>query len=174
MTITYWQRQTTKPLFEDLLWSRPENRLHAGKLLIVGGHVHSFSAVAEAYQAAEQAGAGTIHVILPDALQKIVGPLLENVTYAASTPSGSLAQAALNELLHESDWADGVLIAGDLGRNSETAILLERYIIKSRALLVLTKDAIDYFTASPASLTERGNVTLVLSIAQLQKLAASL
>jgi len=45
MENTNWSRQTPEqPFFKDLLWSKPENRRHAGKLLIVGGNVHAMTA----------------------------------------------------------------------------------------------------------------------------------
>jgi hypothetical protein len=131
MDRTFWQRQTAdKPLFPDLLWSRPETKRTAGKLLIVGGNAHGFSAAAEAYGAAAKAGIGTARVLLPDSLQKTVGKVFAAGEYAPSTPSGSFSQQALAELLELAQWADGVLLAGDFGRNSETAILLESFAAK--------------------------------------------
>ncbi len=174
MENTYWHKQTVdKPLFPDLLWSRPENKRQAGKLLIVGGNLHGFAAPAEAYQLAMQAGIGSVKVLLPDALKKVVGPIIENGEYAPSTPSGSFSQKAVDELLALSDWADGVLLAGDFGRNSETAIVIEKFLIKSGALVTLTKDAVDYVT-SASPLLKRSDTVLVLSIAQLQRLAKKL
>jgi NAD(P)H-hydrate repair Nnr-like enzyme with NAD(P)H-hydrate dehydratase domain len=170
----YWFKQTSdKPLFSDLLWSRPENKNQAGKLLIVGGNVHGFAAPAEAYVQAEKAGIGAVRVLLPDSLQKTVGLVLEAGEYAPSTPSGSFSQNALAELLAMSQWSDGVMLAGDLGRNSETAILLERFIEKSQDRLTITQDALDYFTKSPAKLIERPDTLIVASFAQLQKIASS-
>lgn len=174
MDRTYWHRQTTKePLFPDLLWSRPENRAQAGKLLIVGGNAHGFSAAGEAYSEAVKAGIGTARVLLPDSLQKTVGRVFEAGEYAPSTPSGSFSQRALAELLPMSQWADGTLLAGDFGRNSETAILLEQLITKYTGQLTLTQDAADYFTKSPIKLLIRPETLLVISFAQLQKLASS-
>ena len=54
-----------------------------------------------------------------------MGKTLEDGEYAPSTPSGSFSTQALGELQAMANWADGTLIAGDIGRNSETAILLE-------------------------------------------------
>jgi len=57
MENTYWHKQTAeKPLFPDMLWSKPENKSHAGKLLIIGGNLHGFAAAAEAYNQATKAG----------------------------------------------------------------------------------------------------------------------
>jgi hypothetical protein len=168
------KQQAGKPLVTDMLWSRPENRLHAGKLLIMGGNAHGFAAVAEAYGASSKAGIGTARVILPDAIQKIVGPILPEGEFTPSTPSGSFSQKALAEVLSMSAWADGVLVAGDVGRNSETAILLEKVATKYRGQLTLTKDAADYFTNIPAAIRQRSDTCLVISFAQLQRLAIKL
>lgn len=167
----YWQKQTKEtPLFPDLLWSRPESRQARGKLAIIGGNSFGFAAVAEAYQAATQAGIGTARVLLPEAVRKVVGTMLE-ADFAPSTPSGSFSQRALVELLEVVEWADAVLIAGDLGRNSETAVLLEKFVVKYRGPLIITKDGVDYFTNNPKLITDRPDTTIVLSLAQMQKLA---
>lgn len=172
MDRTWWHRQTPEqPLYPDLLWSRPENRRQAGKLLIVGGNLHGFAAPATAYNEAVKAGIGTARVLLPDSLQKTVGRVLETGEYAPSTPSGSFAHSALGEVLASAGWADGTLLAGDFGRNSETAILLEQLAAKYDGLLTLTKDAVDYFTKAPRELLQRPKTTLVVSFSQLQQLA---
>lgn len=170
----YWSKQTVdKPLFPDLLWSRPENRALAGKLLIIGGNAYGFAAPAEAFSQASKASIGVAQVLLPDATKRIVGRVFETGDYAPSTPSGSFAQKSLSEFLSHAAWSDGVLLAGDLGRNSETAILLEKFVTSYRGQLTITKDAADYFTAGPHALLTRPETTLVVSFAQLQKLATN-
>lgn len=170
METTYWRKQQEQALFPDIAWSKPENKQHAGKLLIIGGNLHGFAAPAAAYQESLKAGVGVAKVLLPDALQKTVGRILENGEYAPSTPSGSFSQKALASWLDWSQWADAILLAGDLGRNSETAITIERFVAKTNLPLTITKDAIDYFYANPGAITQRLKTTLVLSLAQLQKL----
>jgi len=168
-------KQTSEePLFPDMLWSKPENKRHAGKLLIIGGNLHGFAAAAEAYSQATKAGIGVARVLLPDALKKTVGRILENGEYAPSTPSGSFSQQALAYWLEQATWADGVLIAGDLGHNSETSILLEKFLDQYDGQVTLSKDAVDYVTSSPAMCNEREHTTLVLSFTQLQKLLTAL
>ncbi len=170
----YWVRQEAgKPLFPELEWSRPEHRAAAGKLLVVGGNAHGFAAPAEAYAAAVKAGVGTARVLLPDAVRKIVGRFLENGEFAPSTPSGSFGQKALDELLLQSGWADAVLLAGDFGRNSETAILLEKFLSKSPLAATLTKDTVDYATSAPQTVLNRPETLLVLSLSQLQRLGTA-
>ena len=61
MNTDYWQKQADEPLFPDILWSRPENKAGAGKLAIVGGNAHAFSAPGMAYDMTLQAGAGVVH-----------------------------------------------------------------------------------------------------------------
>lgn len=173
MAATYWHKQSDKPLFQDLIWSRPENRRSRGKLLIIGGNLHGFSAPAEAYRQAEAAGAGLVRVVLPDVIRKTVGIFLEQAEFAASTPSGSFAGPAYGELALQTDWADGVLLAGDLGRNSETAILLEKFTNDYRGQMTITKDAVDYFKTSSKTILSRPETTIVCSLAQLQKLLVS-
>jgi NAD(P)H-hydrate repair Nnr-like enzyme with NAD(P)H-hydrate dehydratase domain len=168
-----WLRQKgDEAVFPDLVWSRPVNKRYAGKLLIIGGHGQSFSAVSAAYSAALAAGIGTARVIVPDSLQKTLSAVFPEAEYAPSTPIGSFSRKALAELVDASDWADGLLLAGDFGRNSETAVLLENFIAKYRGILIITGDTLDYFLNEPAVLTERDNTVLVGSIKQLQKLAS--
>jgi hypothetical protein len=174
MTPEYWQKQLRDaPLFEDILWSRPEHKQGAGKLLVVGGNAMGFAAIQEAYSAADKAGAGVIHTVMPDALRKIVGTFLQDGNYAPSTPSGSFAKLALTELIVQAQWADAVLLAGDFGRNSETAVLLEQFVQKYQGQLILTKDAVDYFSHMPELILKRQDTVIVLSMAQLQKLATA-
>lgn len=175
MNQEYWLKQTAaQPLYADMLWSRPENRTFAGKLLIVGGNAYGFAAAAEAYTLTNKAGVGRARVLLPSALQKSVGKVFEAGEYAPSTPSGSFAQTALGELLPMAHWADSVLLAGDLGRNSETAILIEKFLTKHQGQVTLTKDAIEYLIANPGLVAQRPDSLLVLSFSQLQKLATAL
>jgi thymidine phosphorylase len=80
----------------------------------------------------------------------------------------------LAELLDAAQWADGVLMAGDLGRNSETTAMLENFASKYSGQLTITKDAADFFCAHPTGLVARPNTTLVITTAQLQKLGTGL
>lgn len=171
---TYWQKQSPdKPLFPDLLWSRPENKAHAGKLLVIGGNQYGFSAPAEAYGDATDAGVGSTRVLLPLGVKKVAGGVLPGLEFAVNTPSGSFSKQALGEFLTQADWADGVLLAGDLGRNSETAILLESFLTKHNGQITITKDAADYCLAIPKVVLNRIDTLLVLDMSQLQKLAVA-
>ena len=170
MEHTYWLKQGAEPLFPDILWSRPESKMGAGKLAIIGGNSHGFSAPGIAYGAAQQAGAGVTRVLLPDAVKKVVKGLLPDADFAPSTPSGSFSKQSLSELLQLANWSDCVLLAGDIGRNSETSIVLEDFVHKYTELLVVAQDAVDYFKEIPLNLMNRPNTVVVLSMSQLQKM----
>lgn len=170
----YWHKQDReKALFPDLLWSRPQNRYHAGKLLVIGGNKYGFSAPAEAYAEAVSAGIGVTRVLLPLSIKKVAGALLPGLEYAASNPSGSFSKQALAEFLEQAVWADCVLFAGELGHNSETAILIESFLNKYSGRVCLTQDAVEYCLAQPNLVLKRPETLLVLTMAQLQKLAVN-
>jgi NAD(P)H-hydrate repair Nnr-like enzyme with NAD(P)H-hydrate dehydratase domain len=170
---TYWHKQGKTPLYPDLIWSRPENKQAAGKLLIIGGHAYGFAAPAVAYQEAVAAGIGSARVLIPDHIKKQLehfqGPALE-ITYAPSTPSGSFASRALAEMHDSASWSDAILLAGDLGKNSETAIVIEKLLRATHHAVTITQDAIEYVIAHPDTLLKRQHTALVLTMSQLQKL----
>ena len=171
MADTYWLKQTTNPLFPDLLWSRPENKRQAGKLLVVGGNSHGFAAPATAYGAAQKAGIGSSRVLLPDKLQKTLSRLMPEAEFAPSTLSGSLSKKALAQLLDSAQWADGVLLAGDFGRNSETAILLDSFTNKHEGQISIAQDGLDYFLGPNSPLIDRADTLGVINLGKLQRLA---
>lgn len=166
----YWQRQSEDtPLFPDILWSRPESKSSSGRLTIIGGNLHGFGAPGIAYSSSREARVGDARVLLPDAVKKIVKGILPDADFAPSTPSGSFSKQALGDLLAASHHSDAALVAGDIGRNSETAILLESYVSSYSGLLCVTQDAVDYFREIPLQLMNRANTLVVLTLSQLQK-----
>ena len=170
MDHTYWLKQGAEPLFPDILWSRPESKSTSGKLSIIGGNSHGFGAPGIAYNSAISAGVGSVSVTMPDAIKKIVKGLLPDADFAPSTPSGSFSRQALSSLLDAGSRSDCVLIAGDVGRNSETAVLFETFVQKYKGQLTITQDAVDFFKETPKDLCDRPDTLIVLSLAQLQKL----
>lgn len=174
MDRSFWHKQTkSQGLFPDFAWSRPENKAFAGKLLVIGGNAHGFSAPAEAYAESLKAGAGVTRALLPDAIKKYVGIIITDADFAPSTPSGSFSQKSLVEWLAQAGWADALLLAGDFGRNSETAIVIDKFLQKTEIATVITRDAADYVISSPQSIAERTNTLLVVSLSQLQRFATT-
>lgn len=173
MTTDYWFKQSDQPLFEELLWDKPENKSQAGKLLIIGGNSHMFNAPAHAFQQAQEVGIGVCKVLLPEALAKIIGNHLENAVFAPSNKSGSFSTPSLATWLEFGSWADGVLLPGDISHNSETTVVLEQFINKYPGFLTLAGDALDAIIPKPKYLLARQKTTIVLNFTQLQKLGVN-
>lgn len=174
MDLSYWKKQTsTEPLFPDIEWSKPEQRSMAGKLGIVGGNKLGFAGVAEAYSVATSAGVGQVRVLLPDVLRKTIPSTITDALFAPTNPSGSLTKDANAEMATLGAWADGILLIGDAGRSSETAILYEQFLTDYTGPLVITRDAVDLVKNSSQALVDRPKTLLIVSFAQLQKLFQS-
>jgi hypothetical protein len=168
----FWRKQTNeKPLFPDIEWSKPEQRAARGKLLIVGGSTHGFAAVGKAFTVAHDAGAGEVKVALPDTLRKNLPPTIAtDAIFLPSNHSGGLSREGENELVAAANWADGVLLVGDSGQNSETAVLFDAALATTDRWFTIARDAVDLLRLSGEKLCRREHTHLVLSFAQAQKL----
>ncbi len=171
MDFSYWLKQTpTKPLFPDIEWSKPEQKNRAGKLMVIGGHAQGFIAVAESYSDALEMGVGEVRVLMPDSLKKSLPTNLAEATLLKSNPSGGFSKLAWPDFAAAADWADSILLPGDAGRNSETAILYEKLLDKTELPITITRDAADLIKNNYSKVVERPNTLMVLSFAQVQKL----
>ncbi|MFZ1360893.1 MAG: hypothetical protein WAS27_02625 [Candidatus Saccharimonadales bacterium] len=171
---SYWLRQTPdKPLFPDIEWSKPEVASRAGKLGIVGGNKLGFVAVGHAYSTALATGVGSARVLLPDILKKMIPPTITDTHFATTNPSGGLSRDAKPSMHALGQWADGVLLIGDAGKNSETAILYDDFLRDYHGQLTITRDAFDLYKQSLDIVAERERTLLVLSFTQLQTLFRS-
>jgi hypothetical protein len=167
----YWHKQTAeKPLFPDIEWSKPQQRSKSGKLGIIGGNKLGFISVANSYATALQTGAGEVRILLPDVLKKSIPSTMNDVIFGATNPSGGLAKNAIPEMKALGDWATGILLIGDSGQNSETAILYENFAQQYTGPLTITRDAIDLLKNSTSTLVDRPDTLLITSFAQLQKI----
>ncbi len=170
----YWRKQTVeKPLFPDVEWSKPEQKSQMGNLGIIGGNKSGFIGVAESYEESLKTSAGEVRVLLPDVLRKSIPTSMTDVIFGETNSSGGLAKNALNEMKALGTWSTGILLIGDTGNNSETAILYEKFIKDYKGPLVITRDAIDLLKNTSSSLVDRPDTLLVVSFAQLQKLFRS-
>lgn len=171
MEYDYWHKQAPDtPLFPDIEWSKPEQRSARGRLGVIGGNKLGFAGVAEAYSTALTAGAGEVRVLLPDCLRNAIPKSMTDVVFGACNPSGSLSRDALPEIGALTAWASGILLAGDAGRNSETAITYSDLIREYAGPLIITRDAMDLVKNDTDALVNRPNTVLVVSFAQLQKI----
>ncbi|HEX5796821.1 MAG TPA: hypothetical protein VFX86_00340 [Candidatus Saccharimonadales bacterium] len=171
--MTFWQKQSRdEPIFPDLIWSRPENRRHAGKLLIIGGQAGEFALVAKAFEAANRAGAGTTRVILPQSLSKVAQTIPE-VELAPANKSGSFARNSLAAWFDASDWADHVLLAGDFGKNSETTTIIDGFLLRGNSPVTLSLGTLPSTGIGLAELVKKP-MTLIIDRGILQKLGTAL
>lgn len=171
---SYWHKQTTgNALFPDIEWNRPERRDQAGKLGLIGGNKLGFVSVAESYTEALETGVGEVRALLPDTLKRSIPATITDTVFAASNPSGSLARDALASMHALGAWANSVLLIGDAGRNSETALVYDDFISSYQGQLTITRDAIDLVKNNNHLLVERPDTLFVASFAQVQKLFQS-
>jgi NAD(P)H-hydrate repair Nnr-like enzyme with NAD(P)H-hydrate dehydratase domain len=167
----YWSKQTPEnPLFPDVEWSKPQQKSRAGKLAIIGGNAHGFAAVAAAHAEALDVGVGSSKVVLPDALKKSIPDGVLDALFVPTNHSGGMGKGSEELLLGAATWADGVLLIGDTGRNSETAVALESLLVKYNGPLTITRDAIDLLKNNSKAMIDRPDTLVVASFAQLQKI----
>lgn len=122
--LSYWQKQT-KPLFDDLAWNIPEQK--TGRLGIIGGHSQGFNAIIRIAEFLGQTfPIRDLPLLLPMSLRTKLPPL-PNLNFAPATDSGSFAQSPLiGDFITENDYT---LIAGDLSKNSATAVAIASALI---------------------------------------------
>ncbi len=175
MDFDYWLKQDpSAPAFPDVEWQKPEHRSLAGKLLVVGGNTHGFAAVAQAHQDASKAGIGEARVILPDSLKKAIDPLALDCVFVPTNASGGITKDSLQPLKAGTAWADGVLLIGDAGRNSETAIVYEQLLTAfPDKLTIVTRDAVDLLKTAWPQMLQRDKTVFIATFAQLQKVFQS-
>lgn len=164
-----WQKQTREqPLFPDLLWSRPENKKHAGKLLIIGGQASELQNISSAYSFASKAGAGYIKMLMPESLRKITGHI-EGAEFAPANKSGGFAKNALAQFFDLSEWADHILLAGDFGKNSETTVILDGFLLKGSKPITVSQNALGSIGIEYSQLVQMP-LTLVIDRSIFQKI----
>ncbi len=168
-----WQTQKNEPLFPDILWSRPENRNGAGKLLIVGGSADNLANVAQSYTMAEQAGVGACFLLVPESLQKVTKNI-PFIHYGPANRSGSFAERSLSEMLDLAKNVDGIMLAGNMGKNSETSLTLDKFLSKYRGLLGINSSSLESLSLGWQSLLARDNTILEIDIKTLQQIGISL
>lgn len=171
----YWQKQGLKPLFPEIDTERPEQKRLAGKILIVGGNKGAFFAVAEAMSEAKKMGVGEVRVVMPSSLRSQI-PSAPELYFADAEASGAFGKKALPVLFEQSDWADEVILIGDMGKNAETTVAFAEFMQKCEKPIFVTRDAVDAIIPDImnwGALREVGT-TLLLTMPQLQKMLRTL
>ena len=168
----YWRAQDPKkPLFENLLWSKPEQKSLAGRVGLIGGSKGVFVAVAKAHQTITELGP-EVSLVLPTDLKPLL-KTIPNVVFSTTNPSGGLANQALSDLLTLRSSTDSLLLIGDAGKNSETSLLYEHLALKisdQTKPVVVARDAIELINGAFHHVVNQPNFTLIMSFTQAQKL----
>lgn len=170
----YWQKQGLKPLFGEVDMERPEQKRYAGRLLIIGGNKGAFFAVANAMNEAHEMGVGEVRALMPSSLKSQV-PSTPEVYFAEAEKSGAFGRNALNDLLIQAEWAEAVVLIGDMGKNAETTMAFAEFMKQCEKPLFITRDAVDAVTPDVMNWAMREPETsLLLTMPQLQKLLRTL
>lgn len=170
----YWQKQGLKPLFGEVDTERPEQKRYAGKLLIIGGNKGAFFAVANAMSEAHKMGVGEVRALMPSSLKNQV-PSTPEVYFAEAEKSGAFGRNALNDLLIQAEWAEAVVLIGDMGKNAETTMVFAEFMKQCERPIFITRDAVDAVTPDVMNWAMRESETsLLLTMPQLQKLLRTL
>lgn len=168
MNLDYWLK-SDRALFTDLLWHIPEQK--TGTLQVIGGNVNNFVNAVKQTEFLSSLPIREVRLLLPDSLRSKIPPVV-GVNFAPSTDSGSFATSA--ELKAAVDSADLTLLTGDFSKNSITAIALASAIQSSVKPVILARDTIDLVVNSAEDFMEKENLTIILTMVQLQKLLRNL
>ncbi len=168
--LSYWEKQSSKPLFPDLFWNIPEQK--TGTISLIGGNSQNFSAIVRTAEYLNHTfPLKKVTTVLPDSLKTKL-PALENVEFTPSTSSGSFAKS--RDLEKFFDNSNFTFIAGDLSHNAETAVAFTDAIKHSITPLLLTRDSIDLLAPTFSQIVEHPALFLVGPMLQLQKVFRAL
>ncbi len=134
---------------------RRDPRAHkgsAGRVLVVGGSAGLAGAVCLTARAASRAGAGYVHVAIPESLLVVVAvKLTEQVLVPCpETPARSLAVTAWDTLAPLFERVDVVAIGPGLSRDDASAALARRIASECPKPVVVDADALSALVNDPA------------------------
>lgn len=164
----YWQKQE-QPLYPDLAWNKPEQKSQSGLLAIIGGNAQSFKIIADVTSAAAQLGIGKTTIYVPASLKNKI-PATPDIFFEPSTNAGSFSREALRDLVVAVNLANLTILPGDLSKNSETSSMVAELVASTAQPLLITRDAFDTILPNAQNFIERPNLTLLISMQQLQSL----
>jgi len=169
-------RQGDNPLFPKIFWNRPISHISGNNLTMIGGHSGSFDQLQLYYSAVTTAGIYDYKIILPDSLIKIIGQDHESYRFVAANKSGSLAKAALGEILEIVQDTIAVSIGDNLSDNSETIILIESLLnhLEKKSLILWGKTIDRLIKYYPEIIKSQSKCLLILDSRQLSRYAYAL
>lgn len=168
MNLDYWEK-LDEAIEPNIFWNIPEQK--TGTLQVIGGNANNFSTEIKQTEFLNSLPLRDVRLLLPDALSSKVPPV-PGIYFAPSTESGSFDKS--DELKFAINDADITLLSGDFSKNSKTEVALATAIKESTKPVVLVRDTIDVVCESAEDFMEKGNITLVITMSQLQKLLRAL
>ena len=152
----------------ELSWNFPEQK--SGSLAIIGGNSSNFSTEVKVSEFVNLhfPFLKTVDNFFPDSLKSKL-PSLGNLKFFESSESGSFRRSP--DFRSSLDGYEFALLLGDFSKNSETALAAAELLkFNPEVPTLLTRDAVDLLAEDAENFIERGNITLVASLVQLQKL----
>jgi len=173
--LKYWQKQDHVALFQNLDWNFPEQKTDT--IAVIGGNSQNFRVPVRLSEYLTKFPFKNITSILPDALRPKFPDHLPNLIFTPSTESGSFAESPLFE--DSAASADFAIFAGDLTKNSITAITVSKALTKILSPdsnshgAIITRDAVDLLTPEIGSFLNSEQLFIIASMSQLQKIFRS-
>ncbi len=170
MKFTNWLKQSKdKPLFEDILWLKPENPHQRPKVVIIGGSIHGFASTTKLYDAIKSKAAYQTRVILPKSLEKILGHAITDAVFVETTSTGEISHEAKNAIRSAIAWADAVIFSDDLGNNSQTEILVTELLDELDKPTYFLGQTLEILNKVAQKVIENPYIILVGELAQISK-----
>lgn len=149
------------------------HKYSAGKAVCVVGSRHFTGAAALSTAAAYRAGAGAVVACTTGSARATIDARNAEVMVEAQpeTDAGTLAHAALDDVLSRAEGADAVLVGCGLGREPETLRLVRDLVARVEAPLALDADGLAAFAGDADRLAERaGPLVLTPHLGELRRL----
>lgn len=139
-----------KVLFPAILWERPVHfyKAQAGRIFLLAGSKGMTGAAILACEAVFRSGTGILTLGFPETIKEVYRNILpEAMTLPlSSTPSGSVAKKAHDEILDQIKSCDVVIIGPGLSTNAETIQLVWELIYEIDKPIVLDADGLTAYS----------------------------
>ena len=138
----------------------PDDHKHrSGDVLVVAGSRRMTGAARLVAEGAYRAGAGLVHVAVPEGILPVVQGGLAEAVYLPlpEGPTGSVAEAAWEDLAERMDRFDAVAIGPGLTTDDGTPAFVRRVVRESPVPVVADADAINAFVERAGELRERAS-----------------
>ena len=176
----YWQvinaSKARQYAFPEIDWQRPEQKSLAGKIAVIGGNENSFAPIIKFASIAKGAGIDQVKAILPTALSAKINPAVkaEGLVFVGDKKAQGFEASAIASVKQELVGLDYAVWAGEMGRSQGAKEFLRDMISDSGREALLTRDAVDLALEGAEKWLEQDDMLLILSLAQLKKLAQAI